>query len=784
MRRRLAELPLSAKGVLVVAIPVCALLAALAAFLAFERETRHALAWVDHTYEVRSELRQAAEQLVDADAAMRGYLLTGQEAFRARYRNSELAIAPHIARLRRLIIDNPHEMKNLDEVDGRVAEWLASLDRLDRDADRLEAADRAMDGLRESLSRMLHEESKLLDQRLGEERAAQERLQAAILTGGAMGLLGGIFAALVFARRIGGRIAQLEQEARNVAQGLPMQAEVRGNDEIARLGRTLKKSSELIAAQTELLRAAREELEERVEMRTAELQTANEELSRVNEVRQAIIGSSPLAIWAIDLDGRVTFWGPAAERIFGWTEAEVLNQPLPVIPPDAANEYAQWLQRFRQGEKLAAISCRRLRKGGKLIEVLIWTAPLRDSSGAINGTILIDSDISEQRLLEEQFRQSQKLEAVGRLAGGVAHDFNNLLTVIMGYIELLMAEARGNANLVEYAQQVQYAADRASSLTAQLLAFSRRQIGQPKLLDLNDVVAHSMKLLDRIVGEDIEIAMHLDPSLGKIILDPVHIDQVMMNLVVNARDAMTSGGKLTIETTAVALDDQYTGQHLGVMPGRYAMLAISDTGIGMNAETRNRIFEPFFTTKEVGRGTGLGLSIVYGIVKQAGGDIIVYSEEGRGTTFKIYLPLAEPREEPPPAHTMFPELRGKETILLCEDESDIRKLVETLLSRQGYQLLTAETPARAVELARRDGGPVDLLLTDVVMPGMNGFELAQEVRKNRPNLRALFMSGYTDNHASNTWMMSADTPFVQKPFSAVTLLQKVREVLAMPAAAR
>ena len=364
--------------------------------------------------------------------------------------------------------------------------------------------------------------------------------------------------------------------------------------------------------------------------------------------------------------------------------------------------------------------------------MVIWTAPLRDAAGRIRGTIAIDSDVTERKLLEEQFRQSQKLEAVGRLAGGVAHDFNNLLTVIMGYTEMLIQEAQGAPNLLDYAQEIQYAATRAGGLTAQLLAFSRRQISQPRIIDLNEVVSHSMKMLRRLIGEDIEISTHLDAHLGRVKADPVHIDQVIMNLVVNARDAMSGGGKLTIETANAALDADYAGRHIGVEPGRYCMLAVSDTGVGMDAATRSRLFEPFFTTKEAGKGTGLGLSIVYGIVKQNGGEIMVYSEPGQGTTFKIYFPAVEVPVEVDSREDRAGQMRGNETILLCEDEEGIRKLVHKMLARQGYRVLEAETPDQALEVARQHGEAIDLLLTDIVMPRMSGFDLAKAVRDLRP----------------------------------------------------
>jgi two-component system, cell cycle sensor histidine kinase and response regulator CckA len=511
------------------------------------------------------------------------------------------------------------------------------------------------------------------------------------------------------------------------------------------------------------------------------LTAANEHLHRANMERQAVIQATPLAIWALDLDGNVTFWNPAAERIFGWTEAEVIGRPLPVVPGDLGDEYQQWLKRFRAGEALVGVERKRRKRDGSLIDVAIWTAPLRDASGNITGAIAIDNDITQHRILEDQLRQSQKLEAVGQLAGGVAHDFNNLLTVIMGYAEMLMDATRGT-DLYEYTQEVQGAANRASSLTAQLLAFSRRQISQPSVLALNEIVTHSMKMLRRVIGEDIEVATHLDANLEPVRADPHQIDQLILNLVVNARDAMSKGGRLTIDTAMVELDENYVGRHIGVKPGFYAMLAISDNGIGMDALTLSRLFEPFFTTKESGKGTGLGLSIVYGIVKQNHGEILVYSEPGHGTTFKIYLPVVQGSERMAAAENGSPQPRGTETILLCEDEIAIRRLVESMLSRLGYHVIAVETPEEAIAMARDFDGPIDLLLTDVVMPGMSGFDMSDSVRDLRPQIKTLFMSGYTDNRVNSGWAMHSGMPFLQKPFTASSLGRKVRESLGAAAA--
>jgi signal transduction histidine kinase len=385
---------------------------------------------------------------------------------------------------------------------------------------------------------------------------------------------------------------------------------------------------------------------------------------------------------------------------------------------------------------------------------------------------------AEHSALEEQLLQSQKMEAVGRLAGGVAHDFNNLLTVILGYNEMLRDHVRLDATALEFADEVRRAAERASALTNQLLAFSRRQVAVPRVVDLNEIVQSIDKMLQRIIGEDIQLEARLSPGLPAVKVDPSHIDQVIMNLAVNSRDAMPKGGKLTIETAAVDLTGEYADRHIGVAAGHYVMLAVSDTGSGMDAVTRARLFEPFFTTKEKGKGTGLGLSIVYGIVKQNGGEILVYSEPGRGTAFKIYLPAvmaaAEPLLRDGERVTAAPVT---ETILLVEDDPQVRSLTRTMLTRIGYRVLEAESADQALQIASAHEGPLHLLLTDVVMPRMSGTDLARSVLAARPTVRVLYMSGYTDNGVIDQGMLAADTPFIQKPFTSAGLSRKVREVL-------
>ena len=387
-------------------------------------------------------------------------------------------------------------------------------------------------------------------------------------------------------------------------------------------------------------------------------------------------------------------------------------------------------------------------------------------------------DVTDHQQLEEEFRQAQKMEAVGRLAGGVAHDFNNLLTIISGYAQLAQDLLETESPLRSYMDEILKAGDRASALVRRLLAFTRRQSMEPQVLDLNSVVKGTEKMVRRLIGEDIEVVTVLPPELGAIRSDPAQLEQVIINLAVNARDAMPNGGKLIFETANVQLDQTYADTHSAVTPGPYVMLAVSDTGSGMDAHTRAHVFEPFFTTKEKGKGTGLGLATVYGIVKQSRGNIWVYSELGVGTTFKIYLPRVVASMEPAqPLLIRTSQPQGSETILLVEDEESIRSLVLRILQAHGYTVLEAGRPYEALEISKRFDGPIHLLFTDVVMPQMSGREVAERISAARPNTKILYMSGYTDQAIAHHGVLNPGVPFLQKPFTPEALTLKVREVL-------
>jgi PAS domain S-box-containing protein len=478
------------------------------------------------------------------------------------------------------------------------------------------------------------------------------------------------------------------------------------------------------------------------------------------------------AVFVADAEGRFVDVNPRASELTGYSRDELLGMRVSdTYPLDAQVDAEDRLAAARRGT-IAVAERRLLRKDGTVITVETYARPLPE--GRMLGTA---RDVTERLALEQQLRQAQKMEAVGRLAGGVAHDFNNLLTAIFGYADFAMEELPATSSAREDIEEIRKAALRASTLTRQLLAFSRQQVLEPVVLNMNELVGDLNKMLRRLIGEDVELRQSLAADLGNVKADHGQLQQVLMNLVVNARDAMPTGGRLSIETANAELSRQYAEQHQPVIPGQYVMLAVSDTGTGMTPETKARIFEPFFTTKEKGKGTGLGLSTVYGIVKQSGGYVWVYSELGRGTTFKIYLPRVDEAAMEIAQRREPGTLTGTETILLAEDDGTLRALAAEALAKLGYTVLAAANGPEALATAAAHTGPIHLLVTDVVMPGLSGRGVAQQLGEVRPDTRVLYISGYTDDAIVHHGMLAPGLSFLQKPFTPAALARKVREVL-------
>lgn len=480
------------------------------------------------------------------------------------------------------------------------------------------------------------------------------------------------------------------------------------------------------------------------------------------------------AVLVWEWEGAITFWNRGAEQVYGYRHEDALGRKCHALLqtefPGGLEELHRALQQHGRWEG----ELRQRTSAGKVL--LVESRMVLVSEAGTSCVLEVNRDVSERHLLEEQLRQAQKMEAIGRLAGGVAHDFNNLLGVILGYSDLAL-EKIADAAVRKHVQEIHKAGKRAASLTRQLLAFSRKQVMEPRVINLNDLVHDMEKMLRRMIGEDIRLTTSLDAALGQVRVDPGQMEQVLMNLVVNARDAMPRGGTITLETRNAELDDRYVRQHVATKTGRYAQVSISDTGTGMDAATQARIFEPFFTTKK--EGTGLGLATVYGIVKQSGGNIWVYSEPGKGSTFRIYLPqVAGSEASTAPAAAASPPPGGTETILLVEDSTPLRDLTQEMLELFGYTVLSAEHPRQALLLAQQNAGKIDLLLSDVVMPEMSGPQLAEKLKAMLPELQVLFISGYTDEAIVHHGILDPGQRLLSKPFSRETLAARVREALA------
>lgn len=698
-----------------------------------------AVRWVDHTDRVISQARLTQQQITDMRTGRRSYMLTGDPQFLQLYQRTEASFDATLERLQQLTADNQDQQQRLTRIRADYAQWATSM--LQEEALHKQGKTTPsnvyimrtkpmMDDLRKQFDDLISVEESL---RYARTRATQQATARALVIALGMALLFGLLLAFLNHRQL---------------------LTLSGNYE---------RSFALAQSRTEALRASEEQL-----------------ATTLRSIGDGVI--------ATDAQGRITFLNAVAERLTGWRQSEAHGKDLHEVFTIVHEQTRQPVESpvtkvIRDGMVIGlANHTLLLSRDGTETAIDDTGAPIRNDQNDLLGVVLVFHDVTERKRLETQLLQAQKLESVGRLAGGIAHDFNNLLTAILGHTEMAEEEFDADCAVHVHLCGIRQAGERAADLTRQLLAFARRQVIEPKVIDLNALILSLDTLLRRLIGENIEIVFLLASGLNAVKVDTGQFTQILVNLVINARDAMLDGGKITIETSNATLDADYAHQHDGVEPGEYVLLAISDTGTGIEEAIRLHIFEPFFTTKEKGRGTGLGLATVYGIVKQAGGHIWLYSEPGKGTTFKIYLPRSLETSQALATPEVFRVLPGgTETLLLVEDEPAVRALAASALRGRGYTVLEAANGAEALRTAQDHAEEVALLITDVVMPLLGGKELADRLQATRPDMKVLYVSGYTENTVVHHGVLEPGISFLSKPFTPASLARKVRDILDDPA---
>jgi PAS domain S-box-containing protein len=721
---------------------------------------------INHTLTVLNTIDELTGALADAETGQRGYLLTGDSKYLEPYQAAVTKIPGILGLLQHLTMDNPSQQHRLETLRPSVDHELGILadsiktgpDRPVDDRPMLDQARKVMDRIRGTAAAMRDEESRLYRTR-SEEAARQARDTA--MTFAAAVLLSVVTMGLVFYRVIVEvrRRRHAEQALQELNRGLEARVQVR--------------TTELVEANSRL----QGEISERRRIAEAYRET--------NETLGAVIEATPFAIICLDPAKRVLIWNRAAESMFGYRAVEIVGEVYPLVPDEERAAFTQLYDRAAAGEVLRDIPALRRRKDGTLIEISFAGAPLYDEAGGLRGVIYMLEDVTERNSSQRQLRQAQKMEAIGQLTGGIAHDFNNLLTVILSSLDLMEEIRSLPSDAPPLLNTARNATLRGAELTRRLLAFARKQTLAPELLDINRLLPDLTNLLRRTLGEHIAIDAVTQPDLWSAVADPSQLENAIVNLAVNARDAMPGGGRLLIETANVQLDDHYAAQHAEVKAGDYVMVAVTDTGTGMTREVAERAFEPFYTTKAVGHGTGLGLSMVYGFVKQSGGHIKIYTEPQHGTTIKLYLPrggAVSDRDADGSAASPEALPTGKEAILVVEDSPDVRSLAVLILGQLGYQIYEAEHGPAALAVLNKPL-KIDLLFTDVVMPeGMTGYELAEAALRLRPGLKVLFASGYSEafmrsDSVRSGRSLTSPERLITKPYRKKDLAVRIRAVL-------
>jgi PAS domain S-box-containing protein len=745
---------LDGKATLGIAATLALLIIACVAFPLMLNRLDTIAARVEHTHAVVQAADDLRSALQDAEAAQRGFLLSGELADFDAYRRS-VPRAHHAEQtLKSLAADDPAQRERVEALKPVLTQWLAILRNAVEEPDgRVKpAAERparddgkpVLDALRSRLSVIRDDELVILSQWSRSAETASRWLGLTATLASLLAVAAAVSAILVINRSAGHR--------------------VRAEEALRR-----REESDRVREQ-EAMRRSHHQLKQAL--------VESEQARHIaDELIRGVLHAAPVALVVLDLDRRVRLWNPAAERVFDWTEAEVLGQPYPLILPDKEAEFHDLMDRIVRGASLVAVQTQRRDRHGKSIDVSVSSAALRAPDGAVNGVLIVLADVTERVALEAEVRRAQKLEAVGRLAGGIAHDFNNLLTVINGCCDLMRLRRGADDPEQQLLESVHGAGERAAALTRQLLAFGGNQLRQPRVLDVNAIVADLVKLLGRLIGADIELQLVLDPAPLLVHADQAQVEQVIMNLALNARDAMPQGGRLGIRTNCVDLDQNASVSHPQLRPGPYAVLTIEDNGTGMDEAAQAHLFEPFFTTKGPGKGTGLGLATVYAAVQQSGGAIEVRTASNEGTTVRVFIPRVEHRPgetASAPAGAAAPS--SGEIVLVVEDEPLVRRLVCDILQRLGYTTLQAGDGMAALQVAADYAGPIHLLVTDVVMPRMSGRALADHLCALRPALKVLYLSGYIDDAIVRNGMPPGAT-FLQKPFMPDALATKVRATL-------